>query len=94
MENTMQSAALIEKEQIPEMSFKKGIQGTRAIDVNYKLNEAMRLGNNHRGKVIILFEDDEGLKRVETTVWAAGAKFICLKGGIWMPISHILDVKI
>lgn len=93
MENTIQSAVLVEKERIPEMNFKKALQGKQAIDINGKLNEAMRLGNNHRGKVSILFEDDEGLKRVETTVWAAGAKFICLKGGVWMPISHILDVK-
>jgi hypothetical protein len=94
MENALQSAVLIEKERIPALSFKSAIKGKQSKDINDKLNEAMRLGNNHHGKVAIIFEDDEGLKRVETTVWAAGAKFICLKGGGWMPISHILDVKL
>ncbi len=42
----------------------------------------------------IEFEDDEGLKAVETTIWATGQKYICLKGGVWLPISRIREVKI
>jgi hypothetical protein len=52
------------------------------------------LGNAHHSKVTIIFQDDSGLKRVDTTLWANGAKFICLKGGIWIPISKILEIKI
>jgi hypothetical protein len=43
--------------------------------------------------VVIIFGDDEGYKRVETTIWAVGAKYICLKGGMWLPVSRIVDVK-
>jgi len=52
----------------------------------------MILGNTHRGKVSIVFCDDEGLKKVTTTVWAVGEKFITLKGGVWIPISKIIDI--
>jgi hypothetical protein len=43
--------------------------------------------------VSIYFHDDEGPKRVETTIWATGSKYICLKGGVWIPIDHIVEVK-
>jgi hypothetical protein len=43
--------------------------------------------------VVIIFGDDEGYKRLETTIWAVGAKYICLKGVMWLPVSRIADVK-
>jgi len=94
MENLVQNAVLIEKEIISNLSFKKApISHTQSPELLQKLHEAMRLGNNFRGKVAIIFQDDDGLKRVETTIWATGAKYICLKGGTWLPISHVVDVK-
>ncbi len=84
---------LIQKEQIPELSFKKAVEIEQIPDLMAKLVEATKLGNIHHGKVAIIFRDDEGLKRVETTIWASGGKYICLKGGVWLPISRILDIR-
>ena len=58
-----------------------------------QIKDATRLGNGYRGKVTIYFEDDEGLKCVNRTIWAYGAKFICLKGGVWLSINRIVEIK-
>lgn len=85
---------LIEKEIIKDLSFKQRADFHRKPDIRQKLEEATRLGNGHRHKVGIIFHDDEGLKRVNTTIWATGQKYICLKGGAWIPIDSIVDLKI
>ena len=92
--NENQSATLIEKEVIPDLKFKKSLEIEQAPNLRAKLVEATRLGNIHHGKIHIDFIDDEGQKSVETTIWATGAKFICLKGGIWLPISRINNLRI
>jgi hypothetical protein len=93
MDTATLNPTLIEKERIPELSFKTTVQIEQHKDLESKLLDAMKLGNLHRGKVAIIFRDDEGYKRVETTIWAVGAKYICLKGGMWLPVSRIVDVK-
>ncbi|MDX1348691.1 MAG: hypothetical protein R3279_00515 [Putridiphycobacter sp.] len=87
------SATLIEKEQIPQLKFKNAVDIEQSPELMTKLMEATRLGNIHHGKIRIEFMDDDGLKSVETTIWATGAKYICLKGGIWLPISRIVNIK-
>lgn len=87
-----QSPKLIEKEVIPKLLFKKPVALEQQEGLMEKLLEATKLGNIHHGKVAIIFQDDEGLKRVETTVWATGLKYICLKGGVWLPITRIKEV--
>jgi hypothetical protein len=94
METTTNNPILIEKERIPELSFKLPVKIEQSKDLETKLINAMKLGNLHHGKVAIIFRDDEGLKRVETTIWATGSKYICLKGGMWLPVSRIVDVKV
>jgi hypothetical protein len=94
METATNNPVLIEKERIPELSFKVPVAVEQSKDLESKLLDAMKLGNLHQGKVAIIFRDDEGLKRVETTIWATGAKYICLKGGLWLPVSRIVDVKV
>lgn len=94
METATNNPVLIEKERIPELSFKVPVAIEQSKDLESKLMDAMKLGNLHQGKVAIIFRDDEGLKRVETTIWATGAKYICLKGGMWLPVSRIIDVKV
>jgi hypothetical protein len=94
MENaTNTSPVLIEKEVIPSLEFKNDIKVEQKPDLMDRLVEATKLGNLHRGKIAIIFQDDEGVKRVETTIWATGAKYICLKGGVWLPIRRIHEVK-
>ena len=94
METMTQNIVLIEKERIPELSFKVPVVIEQNKDLESKLMEAMKLGNLHQGKVAIIFRDDEGFKRVETTIWATGVKYICLKGGMWLPVSRIVDIKV
>lgn len=84
---------LVEKEIIPNLSFKNAVEVQQQEGLVNRLVEATKLGNIHHGKIAIIFHDDEGLKRVETTIWATGAKYICLKGGVWLPIDRIQEVK-
>ncbi len=83
----------IEKELIPKLNFKKSINCEQAPGLKHRLIEATRLGNSYKGKMRIEFMDDSGLKVVKTTIWATGSKFICLKGGIWLPISRIINIS-
>lgn len=83
----------IEKEIVKDLSFKQPIGVKQEPGIREKLEEATRLGNGYHHKVGIIFQDDEGLKRVNTTIWATGQKYICLKGGVWMPIDHIVELR-
>jgi hypothetical protein len=96
MQDTLKPT-LIEKELISKLNFKDNfpleeLELEEQLELKNKLIEATKLGNSYRGKMRIEFFDDIGLKAVETTIWAAGAKFICLKGGVWIPISRIKKV--
>ena len=84
---------LIEKELISSLSFKQEVKIKQHPDLSRQIEDATRLGNAFRSKVSIIFQDDTGLKRVDTTIWAAGTMFICLKGGVWIPIERILEVR-
>jgi len=92
MQDTLKPT-LIEKELIPKLNFKKLLEFEQSPELKSKLIEATRLGNSYKGKMRIEFMDDAGKKAVETTIWATGAKFICLKGGVWLPISRILKIS-
>lgn len=85
---------LIEKEMISSLSFIEKKNVMQHPELQGQIENATILGNSHRSKVSIIFECDHGLKRVDTTVWAAGLKYICLKGGIWIPIHRIIEIKI
>jgi hypothetical protein len=84
---------LIEKELIPQLSFKADIKVKQHPELLKQIEDATTLGNAYHSKVSIIFHDDESLKRVDTTIWAAGTKFICLKGGVWIPIERIAEIK-
>jgi hypothetical protein len=85
---------LIEKETISDLTFSTSETVQQHPDLLNQIEQATILGNSHHSKVSIIFQDDSGVKRVDTTIWAAGTKFICLKGGVWIPIARILEVKI
>ena len=84
---------VIEKELVKDLSFTKAVNFNQDPELRRKLDEATRLGNGYHHKVGIIFQDDEGLKRINTTIWATGSRFICLKGGMWLPIDHIVELK-
>lgn len=59
----------------------------------YNLNRALTLGNNHHGKVRIVFDLDNGETcEVNTTIWALTDEHISLKGGTTIPLAAIREV--
>lgn len=54
-----------------------------------ELEKAMILGNSEHVKIKIFFMTTEGLKEVETTVWATTDETVTLKGGVVIPITSI-----
>lgn len=85
---------LIEKEFIPTLNFSDDVIVDQHPDLKKQIEQAVRLGNAYHSKVSILFYDSDGCKRVDTTIWAYGSKYICLKGGTWLPVSHIIEIII
>ena len=57
------------------------------------LHQATRLGNGEHGKCRIVFEDDEGRKAVETTVWTYDQENIVLKYGMSIPLARVLSIS-
>lgn len=90
-------AVAIEKEQISGFKFPdtdvlidKESMKIRSLN----LERALKLGNLEHNKIKIVFEDSEGIKQVETTVWGVTDKRVILKQGVVIPIHRILDVKV
>lgn len=97
MEAILQQAGYIAKENIVNLHFPKdeviSDENTRKMRMKL-LNDATILGNIEHNKVKIVFEDDEGIKYTETTIWATGEKNIVLKSGITIPLHRIHSVII
>ena len=92
---TTYKTVLIEKETIPGLSFpSKPLNKSKEqlLLLKKKLRRSMILGNVHRTKMRIIFEDEEGVKEVQTTIWAVGDKNIVLKKGVTIPIHRLVDV--
>lgn len=89
---------LIEKELVPNLIFPSNPIYIRSEneqkELVKKLERATTLGNVHHNKIKIIFQDDEGLKEVRTTIWATGDKHIVLKQGTFIPINRIVDIVI
>ena len=90
----VQEIELVQKETIVDCKFLNDIQLNQQENLLQQIKDATILGNSHRTKVTIIFQDDASIKRVDTTIWASGAKFICLKGGLWIPINRIIEILI
>ena len=87
----MKPKMLIEKELIPSLSFTDASVIEQHPELSKQIQKAIRLGNTHKRKVKIVFQDDEGIKKVDTTLWASGSKFVCLKGGVWIPMNRLIE---
>ena len=88
---------LVEKEEIHKLHFphediltseKAQKERRTAID------RAISLGNLEHQKVKIYFSDDEGPKRVDTTIWAVTDTAIVLKQNTILPIHRIHKLEI
>lgn len=90
-------AEVISKENIPYLNF----TNSDVLNTDFEreirdsnLFKAMIVGNTYKQKVKIFFEASDGVKMVETTVWASTEKEILLKGGINLPIRSIKEITI
>lgn len=57
-----------------------------------KLLSAQRLGNEFKSKTTIVFQTEDGPKRIETTVWSLTERYIQIKNGILIPLKAIVEV--
>lgn len=87
----------VEKEDIGKLIFPNKEVLTSLDEIKQRhidLEHATRLGNIEHGKIKIQFKDEDGLKQVETTIWATTDMRIVLKGGVMIPINRIYKVII
>jgi hypothetical protein len=85
----------VEKETISELKFPENevLNSADALKIRTaSLERAMKLGNLEHNKIKIIFEDSEGVKQVETTVWGVTDKRVILKQGVVIPINRIHEV--
>ena len=86
----------IEKEAVDSLTFPRGEVLTTATEQESRaknLRKATTLGNLNKFKVNIIFEDDEGMKTVYTTIWAITEKKIILKAGRSIPRNRIHSIE-
>lgn len=95
-EAILNSSVSIEKENIRGLKFPDDDVLSSKDDKkirNADLERALKLGNIEHNKIKIVFEDDEGPKHVETTVWGVTDSRVILKQGILIPIHRIYEIK-
>lgn len=85
------AAELIEKEDIRRYKIIDAPE-SHVSELRYKLQSAVRLGNEFKSKSVITFNTTEGPKRVETTVWMLAENYLQLKNGIMVPLNSLLDI--
>ncbi len=93
---TKTKATIVAKEDVVKFTFPR--QDVLRSEIKKKeretrLKRAMKIGNNFKGKVKIIFEDNEGIKKVETTIWGITPKNILLKKTTLIPIRRIHEIK-
>jgi hypothetical protein len=95
-EYTIKNPEKIEKEQVATLKFPKTEVLNSKDEIKLRavaLQQAIRLGNTSKGKVKITFEDDNSIKRIETTIWAVTEENILLKAGVFIPIRRIHTIS-
>ena len=96
MENLV--AKKVEKEEIAFLKFpSKSIKlrtGEEQKELLKKLHDAEKIGNLFHNKIEIIFQDEEGLKEVNTTIWAVGEDHILLKKGVFIPVNRIVSIEL
>lgn len=87
----------IEKEQLSALHFPTSEVLQTQEDKAQRLKDlerALTLGNLDHIKIRLVFEDSEGAKQVETTVWGITDTRVILKQGLLIPIHRIKEVRI
>lgn len=93
----MKTVEKIEKEQIKHLKFcRREVLADKEARKkrDFDLMRAQALGNLLKNKVNITFETaDEKVYQVQTTIWAVGSEFVCLKSDICIPINSIIEIE-
>lgn len=87
---------MVQKEMISGFRFPDKEVLTSKDDMKIRLADlerALKLGNLEHNKIKIVFEDTDGIKQVETTVWGVTDKRVILKQGIMIPIHRIYEIR-
>ncbi len=90
------TVTIVAKENVSQLTFPKSdvlFSEIKQDERKRRIVRAMKLGNNKKFKVKIIFEDMESLKKVETTIWGVTEKNIILKQGTLIPIQRIHEIK-
>lgn len=82
---------LINKEDIKQFKIINAPE-SHVSELRYKLQSAVRLGNEFKSKSLITFNTTDGPKRVETTVWSVTDSYIQLKNAVMIPLRSLLDI--
>lgn len=96
MQTALITPELIEKESISQLTFPQSevlISTENILQRQKNLDRAVKLGNNSKLKVRIFFEDNNGSKIVETTIWAVTEKMAVLKRNTMIPINRISKIN-
>lgn len=83
---------LINKEDVKDYHFLKVDEGASKV-TKEKLERALRLGNEFKGKTRITFLTDKGAKMIETTVWTLNENHIQIKGSVSIPLKSLIDLE-
>lgn len=61
---------------------------------DWKLGRALRVGNNYKTHVNLIFQDENGkVYSTELTVWAVTEQQVVLKGTMMVPITSVIDIE-
>ena len=94
---TMRNVPIVEKESLKNMIFPRE-EVLKSVDMARErramLERATVLSNLYHNKVKIVFEDRDGSKMVDTTIWATTDSAIMLKGGVVIPIHRIHSIDL
>lgn len=89
------NAKLVEKEEIRDLVYpSSAVERSKDFtsELMEKCRKALVLGNLHKVKCSILFWDNHGLKKVNTTIWGSFDDHIVLKGGVCLNLRYVEDI--
>jgi len=86
---------LVEKEELknhsfPETDVLSDLEAKK--NRSQKLHRATSLGNLEHKRVHIIFQDEEGIKRLYTTLWAQMDNKIIMRDANVLPAHRVVDV--
>ncbi|MBL7911391.1 MAG: hypothetical protein JNJ41_10085 [Bacteroidia bacterium] len=87
----------IAKENIDSLTFPQFdvLQSNDEIKQREKdLNAALTLGNLHKQKIKIFFQDVVSKKHVETTIWQVNSMHISIKSGLVIPVKSVYKIEL